>query len=90
MRRIAVLVLLWGGLLAGDARALDLSNGRLTTGPLGSKRSETKFLPGDVLFLTPEDDPADTLRPRLAFRRIKIRPCGAARLWPGLGSPRLR
>jgi hypothetical protein len=49
MRKIAILVLLAGGWLAGEAQALELTNVHLTTGPFGSKRSENKFLPGDLL-----------------------------------------
>jgi hypothetical protein len=39
-------------MFAGQARAVVLTNLRVTTGPLGSNRNQTKFLPGDSLFLS--------------------------------------
>ena len=51
MRRAISLTVLTLSLLAGRAPALELGNVQLTTGLLGSKRTEAQFLPGDALFV---------------------------------------
>src|SRR5262245_55777102 len=50
-KRLA-LVLLALGLGAESAAALDVVNLRATNGPLGTKRADQKYLPGDILYLT--------------------------------------
>lgn len=51
MRRLC-LALCSLALLPTFSQALELKNVRLTHGPLGAPRTETKFLPGDYLFMT--------------------------------------
>ena len=52
MKRIFFPVLLILILWTAPADALTLTNLRVITGPLGSVRKTTKFLPGDVIYLT--------------------------------------
>jgi hypothetical protein len=51
MRKTLLLALVACGLIPGSVQALELKNVRATCGPFGVPRLETKFLPGDVLFL---------------------------------------
>lgn len=50
MSRIVLTALILA-LSANTAHALELSNARVTTGPLGTRRVGDKFLPGDYVFL---------------------------------------
>jgi hypothetical protein len=51
MRKPFVLALVLLGLAAGPAAALDVKDVRSTYGPFGGVRPDSKFLPGDVLWL---------------------------------------
>ena len=53
-RSLAALVVL--ALIPGLAPALEIKNVRPSYGPLGAKRTETKFLPGDVLWINYDID----------------------------------
>lgn len=52
MAKKSLLALLFLALCSSWASALEIKNMRLTHGPLGAARSDTKFLPGDYLFMT--------------------------------------
>lgn len=51
MRKACALALSLLAVLPGAGTALELKNVRATCGPFGVPRTETKFLPGDALFL---------------------------------------
>jgi hypothetical protein len=52
MRTKFALVLLLGGLCVQPAAALGLNNLRASNGPMGAKRADDKYLPGDAIYLS--------------------------------------
>src|SRR5262245_46968933 len=51
IRKLSALALVLAALTPGLADALEVKNIRSCYGPLGAKRGDAKFLPGDVLFI---------------------------------------
>jgi hypothetical protein len=56
MWRLSIIALALAALLSGEAASVELKNLRMAHGDFGITRTDKKFLPGDVLFLTYDVD----------------------------------